>query len=134
MMLSVEREKGELAVLLVLNLITALFLFTMLKYHKYLKLLTLVNTWLANFNAAVTKYSLDKKIYGVELSSLLFFIIQDDGAMFTLLGQGGGGGAGLRATQVSIKETNVNKIEDFNHLNSNHKQRFTRWDDLFFCF
>ncbi len=134
-MLSVKREKGELAELLVLNLKTDCIFFTFnikkLKYHKYLKLLTLVNTWLANFNAAVTKYSLDKKIYAAELSSLLFFIIQDGGNVYTA---GGGGGAGTRATQVSIKGTNANKIEDYNYLNSNHKQRFTRWDDLFFCF
>ncbi len=48
---------------------------------------------------------------------------------------GGGGGRGrLRATQVSIKGTNVNKIEDYNHLNSNHKQQFKKWEELLFCF
>jgi hypothetical protein len=45
-----------------------------------------------------------------------------------------GGGGGCRATsQVFITQTNVNKIEDYNHLNSNQEQKFTTWEELFFC-
>ncbi len=51
----------------------------------------------------------------------------------TLLG--GGGGERLRGTtQVFVTVTNVNKIQDRNHLNPNRKQRFTMWEELFFCF
>jgi hypothetical protein len=61
--------------------------------------------------------------------------------MFTVHCLGGGGGGGcareirLRATtQVFITETNVYKTEDYDHLNPNHKQDITTWEELFFFF
>jgi hypothetical protein len=56
-------------------------------------------------------------------------------ALCTLLGGGGGGGERLRATsQIFVTGANVGKIEDHNHLNPNHEQRFTTCEELFFCF
>jgi hypothetical protein len=85
---------------------------------------------LANFNSAVINYTWINKI--TQLSRLLHTAKM--AAMFTLLGEGGGGEKRLRATQVCVTGTNVNKIEVHNPLNPNYKQRFTTWEELFFCF
>jgi hypothetical protein len=62
-------------------------------------------------------------------------------AMFTLLREGGGEGRGcarengLRTTtQVFVTGTYVYKITDHYHLNPNHQQKFTTWEELFFLF
>ncbi len=53
----------------------------------------------------------------------------------TLLWGGGGGVVRyIQYTQEYIIGTNVNKIEDHNHVNPNHEERFTTWEELFFCF
>ncbi len=47
---------------------------------------------------------------------------------------GGGGGEVARSTQEYVTGTNINKLEDYNHLNSNQNQMFTTWEEMFFCF
>ncbi len=84
---------------------------------------------MANFNPAVINYTWINNFYTAELSSSLSKMA----AMFTLLGEGGGGRGcarenGLRATaQVFVRGTNVYKTKDHYHLNPNHEQKFTTW-------
>jgi hypothetical protein len=90
-----------------------------------------MNKRLANFNAEVVNYTWINNIYTAELFS-------SQSNVYTAW-WGGGEVAPEKmccraTTRVLVTETNVYKIEDHNHLNPNHRQEFTTWEELFFFF